>query len=111
MPCHQLNGGDVRMSDEESVLSRLGPVTWSWNDGIAYEVALEGINQVVGAYGGLIGRGGASDDPDREAIESWVAAQNEWEDKRESLSPADRIGVDRVKAECAALLAELRARR
>lgn len=99
------------MSDEESVLSRLGPVTWSWDDGIAYEVALEGINQVVGAYSGLIGREEASENPDHAAIDAWVAAQNTWEDRREALSPADRAGVDRARAECVSLLAELRAQR
>jgi hypothetical protein len=99
------------MSDEESVLSRLGPVTWSWNDGIAYEVALEGINQVVGAYSGLIGREEASESPDTEAIGSWRAARSEWTRRRKALSPADRAGVDQARAEASALLAELRSQR
>lgn len=99
------------MSDEESVLSRLGPVTWSWNDGVAYEVALEGINQVVGAYSGLIAREEASENPDTEAIESWRTARSEWVRERKALSPSDRAAVDQVRAESAALLAQLRAQR
>jgi hypothetical protein len=97
--------------DEEPVLARLEPVTWSPEDGIAYEVALEGINQVVGAYSGLIGREEASENPDTAAIESWSAAQGEWVHRRETISPGDRAGVDRVRAECSALLRELRGRR
>lgn len=42
--------GEVRGSDaDQPVLAGLGPVTWSPEDGVAYEVALEVIQQVVGA--------------------------------------------------------------
>jgi hypothetical protein len=98
-------------AEDESVLARLGPVTWSPEDGIAYEVALEGINQVVGAYSALIGREEAAEIPDIAAIESWQAAQAEWANTRRTLSPEDRAAVERVRAECSTLLAELRARR
>lgn len=95
----------------ESVLSRLGAVTWSPEDGVAYEVAVEGINQVVGAYSGLIGREEASDSPDLAAIESWLSAQGEWANIRRALSPTDPDGVARVRALCRTLLPELRAQR
>ena len=97
--------------EDESVLGRLGAVTWSPEDGVAYEVALEGINQVVGAYSGLIGREEASDSPDITAIDSWRTAQGEWASIRRALSPADIDGVKRVRALCRTLLPELRAQR
>jgi hypothetical protein len=101
------------MSDgeDESVLARIGTATWSPEDGVAYEVAVEAINQVVGAYSGLIGREEATDSPDATAIESWRTARGEWARRRRALSPADRAGVDRVLEECSALLPELRGRR
>jgi predicted hotdog family 3-hydroxylacyl-ACP dehydratase len=98
-------------SEDESVLARVEPATWSPEDGTAYEVALEGINQVIGAYSALIGRAEASDALDSAAIESWRTAQGEWAQKRRALSPADRAGVAQVRAACSALLAELRGSR
>jgi hypothetical protein len=97
--------------EDASVLAGLEAATWSPEDGVAYEVALEGINQVVGAYSALIGREEASDTPDAAAIESWRTAQGEWAQKRRALSPVDRAGVDQVRAACSALLAELRGSR
>ena len=97
--------------EDQSVVGRLGAVTWSPEDGVSYEVALEGINQVVGAYSRLIGREEASDSPDVAAIESWRTAQGEWVNIRKELSPADTDGVKRVRALCRTLLPELRAQR
>ena len=106
-------GRDAPMShgEDESVLAGLQAATWSPEDGVAYEVALEGINQIVGAYSGLIGREEASDNPAAAAIGAWRAAQSEWARRRRSLSPDDRAGVEQVLEECAALLTELRGRR
>jgi hypothetical protein len=101
----------VPQGEDGSVSRRLGAVTWSPEDGVAYEVALEGINQIVGAYSGLIGREEASESPDVAAIESWHTAQGEWASIRKALSPADPDGVKRVRALCRTLLPELRGQR
>ncbi|MFE9018126.1 hypothetical protein ACFYNL_06065 [Streptomyces sp. NPDC007808] len=93
------------MAEPESVLQNLGPATWSAEDGTAYEVALEGINHVVGAYSGLIAEAESAADTAR--VETLTAERRGWAARRGSLTPADRAEVDAVTAECARVLAEL----
>ena len=94
------------MAELESVLRNMGTATWSAEDGTAYEVALEGINHVVGAYSGLIAE--AETEADAARVENLTAERRGWAARRGSLTPADRAEVDAVTAECARLLAELR---
>lgn len=95
----------------QPVLAALGPVAWALEDGVAYEVALEVIQQVVGAYSALIAKEESADAPNTLAIEAWEREQGQWVRTGRELSPADRTGVDRVTAECQALVAALRAMR
>jgi len=103
--------GEVRGGEDQPVLAGLGPVTWSPEDGVAYEVALEVIHQVVGAYSALIAREESAVAPDESLIGTWEQEQGRWAGRGRNLSPADSRGVDHVTAECQALLARLRAMR
>lgn len=94
------------MPEPGSALQNMGTATWSAEDGTAYEVALEGINHVVGAYSRLIAE--AETAVATERAETLSAEQRRWAARRKSLTPADRAEVDAVTAECARLLAELR---
>ncbi|MGW4759349.1 hypothetical protein [Streptomyces chartreusis] len=46
----------------EPASAHMGAATWSSEDGTAFEVALEGINHVVGAYSRLTAEARAADD-------------------------------------------------
>ncbi|MFE0453074.1 hypothetical protein ACFW2D_17670 [Streptomyces sp. NPDC058914] len=94
------------MTEPESALQNMEPATWSTEDGTAYEVALEGINHVVGAYSGLIAEAETAADAKR--VETLTAEQRRWSARRRTLTPAARAEVDAVTAECARLLVELR---
>ncbi|MFE0453856.1 hypothetical protein ACFW2D_21740 [Streptomyces sp. NPDC058914] len=94
------------MTEPEPALQNIEPATWSTDDGEAYEVALEGINHVVGAYSRLIAEAKTATDTAR--VETLTAEQRRWSARRINLTPADRAEVDAVTAECARLLAELR---
>ncbi|WP_329417905.1 hypothetical protein OG802_35535 (plasmid) [Streptomyces sp. NBC_00704] len=94
------------MPEPRSALQGMGTAMWSSEDGTAYEVALEGINHVVGAYSRLIAEAEAAGATER--VENLSAEQRRWAARRKSISPADRTEVDAVTAECARPLAELR---
>jgi hypothetical protein len=96
---------------DQSVLSAMGPVTWSPEDGVAYEVALELMQQVVGACSALIAKEESAEAPDTTVIESWERVQGRWAGRERELHPADRRGVESIIAECQALVGELRAMR
>jgi len=106
-----MTGGAAGGGGDQSVLGAMGPVTWSLEDGVAYEVALELIQQVVGAYSALIAKEESSEVPDTTVIESWERVQGRWAGRGRELHPADRRGVESIIAECQALVAELRAMR
>ncbi|KUL73924.1 MULTISPECIES: hypothetical protein [unclassified Streptomyces] len=95
------------MTDPGPALQGMGAATWSTEDGTAFEVALEGINHVVGAYSRLIAEARAADDAER--AQTLVAERAQWSARRKSLTPADRPAVDAVTAESARLLQQLRA--
>jgi len=80
-------------SREPPVLSQLQPFTWSTEDGVAYEAALEAINGAVGAYSALIAAEEAKPDPDPRVIAEARAGQAECARWREQLHPADRAAV------------------
>ncbi|MBV6700220.1 hypothetical protein KV557_24475 [Kitasatospora aureofaciens] len=95
------------MVNNDPVLGGLGTATWTHEEGISYEVALEGINHVVGAYAGLIARKRTTD-PESPAITAWKEQQEAWERRRRSLHADDHQAVAAVRAECKALLPRLR---
>ncbi|MFJ3883196.1 hypothetical protein ACIPW5_37840 [Streptomyces sp. NPDC090077] len=94
------------MKDQNAVLAGVEQASWSAEDGTAYEVALEGINHVVGAYSGLIGRAEKAGDAARAG--ELAAEQGEWAARRKTLTPNDRAAVDAVTTEAAQKLAQLR---
>ncbi|WP_331720388.1 hypothetical protein [Streptomyces sp. NBC_00209] len=94
------------MTEQEPVLAGMGTASWSAEDGVAYEVALEGINHVVGAYSGLIAQARKAGDSAR--VDELLAEQSAWSAKRGSLGPEDRAGVDALTAESAQALERLR---
>ncbi|ADB35604.1 hypothetical protein Kfla_6612 [Kribbella flavida DSM 17836] len=99
------NEGDSPNS--ESILGGLGKATWSEEEGVSYEVALNVINEVVGAYSGLIGREEASPSPNATKIAAWRQAKIAWAQRQRDLSPADPQAVQAVRQEAADLLRTL----
>ncbi|MFB8757540.1 hypothetical protein [Streptomyces nigra] len=97
------------MKNPEPVPRNMGIATWSMEDGIAFEVALDGINNVVGAYTRLIAQAGSADDTQQ--ARDLAAERTRWSARRRSLTPDDRGAVDAVTTESARLLQQLRARR
>ncbi|MGW1930634.1 hypothetical protein [Streptomyces sp. NPDC001919] len=93
--------------EQNTVLGNMGTADWSSEDGTAHEVALEGVNHVVGAYSGLIAQAEAAGDTER--ARTLVDEQGGWAAKRKGLTPADRSSVDTLTAECTATLNRLRA--
>jgi hypothetical protein len=94
-----------------SVLEGLGQATWSEEDGVSYEVAIEGINHVIGAYSGLIGEEENTETPDTAKIAAWRQAKLDWAGRRRALSPDDTAAVQAVRRETADLLRDLSGRR
>lgn len=95
----------------DGVLAGLGKSTWSEEEGVSYEVALDIVNEVVGAYSGLIGREEAAPSPDAAKIANWRQAKLAWAQKRRELSPTDPQAVASVRREAAYLLRTLSDRR
>lgn len=93
---------------EPSVLSQLQPFTWSSEDSVAYEAALEAINGAVGAYSALIAAEEASQAPDREAIDAARAGQADCARWRDDLDPADRAVVAETRRRFSQLARDLR---
>lgn len=90
-----------------SVLEGIGSAAWSEEEGVSYEVAIESINLVVGAYSGLIGDEENAAAPDAGRIAAWREAKLEWAARRRALSPGDEAAVRAVRREAADLLREL----
>ena len=90
-----------------SVLEGIGTSPWAEEEGVSYEVALEAVNRVVGAYSGLIGEEESAAAPDADKIAAWRQAKLEWADRRRALSPDDAAAVQAVRREAAYLLREL----
>ncbi|MFE5974360.1 hypothetical protein ACFQ64_19630 [Streptomyces sp. NPDC056460] len=92
--------------EQNTVLGNMGTANWSAEDATAYEVALEGINHVVGAYSGLIAQARAAGDAER--AQALTGEQGAWAAKRKGLTPADRAGVGAVASDCTETLNRLR---
>ncbi|MFF8513461.1 hypothetical protein ACF064_35995 [Streptomyces sp. NPDC015492] len=90
----------------EPVIGNLRPHTWSSEQSVAYEAAIEAINGVVGAYSALI-----ADAESRPGTESAVAEYRqrraECQQERRSLKAEDAENVARVRTAYAARLREL----
>lgn len=78
---------------QPSVLSQVQPFTWSSEDSVAYEAALEAINGAVGAYSAVIAAEEAKPAPDPAVISAARDGQAECARWRDRLDPADRADV------------------
>ncbi|WP_328324744.1 zeta toxin family protein [Kribbella sp. NBC_00382] len=74
-----------------NVLAELGSATWSVEEAVRYEVALEGADQVIGFYSDLIAREEETGTP----VAGWRQAQQLWAVRRRELTPLD---VDEIAA-------------
>jgi hypothetical protein len=97
------------VTDDEnpSVLAGLQPFTWSNDESVAYEVALEMISQAIGCYTALIERERRGENR-AELIEQWDDAQTESARQQRELDASDPAEVARVRDEYAALVRKLR---
>lgn len=91
----------------------LDPYTWDSRAAVAYEVAIEAINGVVGQYTALIAREERRPEQERDqtAIAEWQRLQRECQQERQRLDPDNAEDVARVRQEYAALERDLRERR
>lgn len=87
----------------EPVTSRLDAHQWSSEQSVSYEVAVEAINEVVGAYTALMVQ-----DPDRS--EEYQRARRRCHEDRRGLRADDDEAVARIRSSYTTELTELRAR-
>jgi len=97
--------------NESSVLSQLQSFTWSSEDSVAYEAAIEAINGAVGAYSALIAAEEAKQQPDQRVIAAAREGRAECARWREQLDPADRAAVADTRRRFSQLAEEVRDRR
>jgi predicted hotdog family 3-hydroxylacyl-ACP dehydratase len=96
---------------EPSVLSQLQSFTWSSEDSVAYEAAIEAINGAVGAYSALIVAEEAKQQPDQGVLAAAREGRAECARWREQLDPADRTAVAETRRRFSQLAEEVRGRR
>jgi predicted hotdog family 3-hydroxylacyl-ACP dehydratase len=89
--------------DEPSVLSGLQPFSWSSEESVAYEAALEAINGAVGAYSALIAAEEAKPVSDPGVIAAARSARADCAHWRERLDPADHAAVSEIRRRFAQL--------
>jgi hypothetical protein len=89
-----------------NVLAGLGSASWSGEDAVRYEIALEGAGQVIGFYTELIAREQAAGTPDAAAIADWRRAQQAWAVRRRELTPSNVDEVAAIHSDGEDLLAE-----
>ena len=94
---------------EPSILSQLQPFTWSSEDSVAYEAALEAINGAVGAYSAVIAAEEAKPVPDPAVISAARDARAGCARRRDQLDPADRVAVADARSHFSELANEVRA--
>jgi hypothetical protein len=95
---------------ERSVLSQLQSFTWSSEDSVAYEAAIEAINGAVGAYTALIAAEEARQEPDQRVIADARERRAGCARWREQLDPADRAAVAQTRRRFSQLAQEVRGR-
>jgi hypothetical protein len=80
------------------VLDQLEPHIWSSEESVAYEAAIEAINDAVGAYSAVIAEQESKAEPDTAVIAAAEAAQANCALPREQLDPTDREQIRRPAA-------------
>lgn len=96
--------------DEPSILSEIQPFSWSSEDSVAYETAIEAINGAVGAYTALIAAEEAKQHPDQDVITQARAGRAECAQRRKGLDPADHVAVAETRQRFSQLAEEVRER-
>ena len=99
------------MTDERgdpSVISHLQGFTWSTSESVAYEAAVEAINEAVGAYSAVIAAEEARKNPSPQVLERARAGQAACARSREQLDPADRAAVASARQEFSDLSRRIR---
>ncbi|UGQ14994.1 hypothetical protein LO772_16330 [Yinghuangia sp. ASG 101] len=94
--------------NSHSIVGGLGPATWTPTEGLAYEVAIEGINHVTALYTGLVDKEQRKTSPDAQAVIKWRGQLDHWAQVRRTLTPADPARVQAVTAACKQILDEAR---
>ncbi|MGW2210782.1 hypothetical protein [Streptomyces sp. NPDC001781] len=90
----------------EPVIGNLPPHTWSSEQSVAYEAAIEAINGVVGAYSRLIAD--AEHRPDaQDTVAEYRRLRTACQQQRRGLRADDVQAVARVRADYATRLREL----
>ena len=90
----------------EPVIRNLRPHSWDSEEAIAYEAAIEAINDVVGAYSALIADADRRPDSQAERAE-YRRLRNECQQERRALKAEDTEKVTRIRRVYAARLNEL----
>jgi hypothetical protein len=92
----------------DSVTSSLSGFTWSSEESVAYEAAIEAINGAVGAYSARIAAEEAKPTPDQSAVAAWQERQFECARAREGLDPTDHAQIAEARRHFADLAREVR---
>ncbi|MGW2181286.1 hypothetical protein ACWCXX_24935 [Streptomyces sp. NPDC001732] len=90
----------------EPVTNSLRPHTWSSEQSVAYEAAIEAINGVVGAYSALIADAESRPGTDEE-IADYRRLRTACQQERRALKAEDTEQIARVRAAYSARLHEL----
>ncbi|GAB4590251.1 hypothetical protein [Nocardia sp. IFM 10818] len=72
-----------------SVLDQMRGFSWSSEESVAYEAAIEAVNKAVGAYSALLAALETAESPDPAAIADALSAQQRLARVREQLDPTD----------------------
>jgi hypothetical protein len=92
----------------ESVIGQLQPFTWSTEESVAYEAAIEAINGAVGAYSALVAAERAKKKPDPQVIATARSGQMECARWRAQLDPQDHAAVAETRRHFSQLAQQVR---
>lgn len=95
-------------ADDGSIVGQLPPYTWSDEESVSYEAAVEAINEVVGACSARIADERAKAEPDASAIATWSDERRRCHELRQRLDPTDHEQIARVRRESAERAVQLR---
>ena len=90
------------------IVDKLEPYTWSTEESVAYEAAIEAIGRVIGIYSEKISIEEAMESPDPELISNWVSGQRQCVERRRVLDPTNHEDIARVRREYTGLAQRLR---
>src|SRR5712691_294354 len=93
---------------DRSVIGHLQGFTWSTSESVAYEAAVEAINEAVGAYSAVIAAEEVKKNPSRQVLERARAGQAACAVSRGQLDPADHAAVASARQEFSALSRRIR---